>query len=1107
MEHRMRQQAAVAEFGSRALREDDVERLMTAAAETVAGNLSADYCCVLELLPGGEQLLARAGTGWSREVLGRMTVGAGSDSQAGFTLASAAPVIIDDLSRETRFKVPTLFLEQGLVSGLSVIIYGRDQPFGVLGAHTPSRRTFNEHDVSFVQSVANILGAAIERQRSEEARCEAEARYREIVENAPDGIFQTTLDGRFSYANNALAKMLGYASPEELVESISDIATQLYADHRQRAELVGLLRERGKVKGFEVRVRRKDGSIIWVSANIRVVNGNGGEPSGFKGIVEDITDRKKAEEDLSRSERQYRALVETSPDAILLLDEEMRVRMCNRRAAELAGLSRPGNLTGKSITEFLTPASVQRAMDAAMVILSGKSVENLEFDLVAADGREVPVEASGALMELPETGEKRIIGFVRDISPRKETESALVASEARLIEAQRLAHLGSWEWEVATEELIWTDELYHIFGFDPSDSDDLYARFLAAIHPEDQDRFLKTMKEDLERDSTRDMDFRIIRPDGAERLVSGSAEIVHGDGGPDRMAVKMRGTIQDITEQRRAEQELRLLQIITMAVNETDDLNSALEVTLQKVCELTGWTLGEAWVPDSGGKHLECSPAWHGGAVEMREFREASCQYVFPDGVGLPGRVWASKRPEWIADVTEDGKFLRSEYAKKAGLKAAVAIPVLMKDEVVAVMDFFVREPRKEDSKFIELISSVAAQLGSVIIRKRAEEKVKDYNMLLNAISRTLLNFVSGIATAKVFEDLLYRLLVLTHSELGFIGEVEYEDGKLFLATRAFNSLRESRRRTDDGLAAPSRIEVAGDDPLIGRLFREQGPVIANGLDGGGEGLAALFGGHEPARSFLGVPFKSGDSITGMIGIADGESDFSEETVSFLHPLLVTCANVLEADRNDERRLMAERDLVESLQTLQLTFEGVVQALASTAESRDPYTAGHQQRVSNLAVDLAREMGLPPDQMEGLRVAGLLHDLGKMAVPVEILSKPGRINEHEFNIIKTHSEVSYEILKPVGFPWPVAEMARQHHERLDGSGYPQGLKGEEISLEARILAVADVVEAMASHRPYRAARGIEAALEEVEGRKGELFDPEVVDACLTLFREKGYSLE
>jgi putative nucleotidyltransferase with HDIG domain len=188
-------------------------------------------------------------------------------------------------------------------------------------------------------------------------------------------------------------------------------------------------------------------------------------------------------------------------------------------------------------------------------------------------------------------------------------------------------------------------------------------------------------------------------------------------------------------------------------------------------------------------------------------------------------------------------------------------------------------------------------------------------------------------------------------------------------------------------------------------------------------------------------------------------------------------------------------------------LDATVNAVTVIGEKRDPYTAGHQRRVTTLARAIAGLMNLPPARMEGLVVAGQLHDIGKISVPSDILNKPGRLSDGEMTVIRSHSQVSYDILKNIEFPWPVAQIAYQHHERLDGSGYPQGLRSPDILLEAKILCVADVVEAMASHRPYRPALGIDKALDEISKNKGKLYDPDVVDACVKLFKEQDFKFD
>jgi PAS domain S-box-containing protein len=213
---------------------------------------------------------------------------------------------------------------------------------------------------------------------------------------------------------------------------------------------------------------------------------------------------------------------------------------------------------------------------------------------------------------------------------------------------------------------------------------------------------------------------------------------------------------------------------------------------------------------------------------------------------------------------------------------------------------------------------------------------------------------------------------------------------------------------------------------------------------------------------------------------------------------------ILSAARDITERKQAETLVRQALDKLRQALQGTVMALANTVEIKDPYTAGHQRRVAQLTCAMARELGWSPDRVEGMEVLCFLHDMGKIAVPAEILNKPGKISMTEFSLIKVHPQVGYDILKDIDFPWPVAQGVLQHHERLDGSGYPSGLTDREITPEAKILAVADVVEAMASHRPYRPALGIDQALEEITRNKGKLYDPEAVEVCLALFTEKGF---
>ena len=206
-------------------------------------------------------------------------------------------------------------------------------------------------------------------------------------------------------------------------------------------------------------------------------------------------------------------------------------------------------------------------------------------------------------------------------------------------------------------------------------------------------------------------------------------------------------------------------------------------------------------------------------------------------------------------------------------------------------------------------------------------------------------------------------------------------------------------------------------------------------------------------------------------------------------------------------RKQAEEKLVKSYDSLRETLNDTIDTMVKIVEMRDPYTAGHQRKVAGLAIAIARRMKLEDTRIDQLRTAAVIHDIGKMYVPTDILSKPGRLSDIELGLIKTHAQNGYDIVKGMDFPCSVAKVVLQHHERLDGSGYPNGLRGEDTLLEAKILAVADVIEAMATNRPYRPALGIDKALEEISKNKGRLYDPDVVDTCLELFNSGEFEFE
>lgn len=304
-----------------------------------------------------------------------------------------------------------------------------------------------------------------------------------------------------------------------------------------------------------------------------------------------------------------------------------------------------------------------------------------------------------------------------------------------------------------------------------------------------------------------------------------------------------------------------------------------------------------------------------------------------------------------------------------------------------------------------------------------------------------------------------------------------------------------------------SKLQVHWDDAekgigFIGSSIRQLEPVTIHDA----EADARLAAWQDVTRkwkikSAIAIPIHGEGTVIATLSVFSRRpAAFDEEFVNFLQEV---CGNITIGTQT----LRLDKNLHATLDHLRRSMNSTVEAIAGIIELRDPYTAGHERRVAQLASAIGREMVLPERQVEGLRVIGFLHDIGKVAVPAEILSKPSRLTSVEFAIVKEHARAGYDLLKSFEFSWPVAQAILQHHERLDGSGYPQGLNGQDIILEARILMVADVVEAMVSHRPYRSAVGLDVAMAEIAAKRGSVYDEGVVDTCIRLFAEKRFDFD
>jgi GAF domain-containing protein len=412
----------------------------------------------------------------------------------------------------------------------------------------------------------------------------------------------------------------------------------------------------------------------------------------------------------------------------------------------------------------------------------------------------------------------------------------------------------------------------------------------------------------------------------------------------------------------------------------------------------------------------------------------------------------------------------------------------------------------------VEFVSHVYRVNGGEVIqcnirditeRKRAEEELRRLNWALRALGQSNSALVHAGTEKELFQACCDAIAGTENYPLAWIGLAIDDPARSVVVAAAAGEAVEYMQDFEGSW---------GDTPNgkgpTGTAIHTGTTQVTNNLDESEACLPWIEGARARGlASSISLPIRANGGAMGVLTIYGREVDaFNRPEVELFEELAADIGYGIASRRTRVERDHLQQEQLLGVERLKSALIGTIGAVALTVEKRDPYTAGHQQRVAGLCVAIGRKLDLTEDRLEGLRLGATIHDIGKIYVPAEILNRPGQLSPPEFEIIKSHPQIGYDIIKDVKFPWPVADMILQHHERLDGSGYPQGLKGEQIILEARILAVADVVEAMSSHRPYRPGLGLDAALAQIKQEAGTKLDAQVVDACERLFRADGFSL-
>ena len=950
-----------------------------------------------------------------------------------------------------------------------------------------------------------------ERKAAEAALLASEEKYRSIFETALEGLFRATLDGRIIAVNPAMARIYHFESPEQMIAEVHDIGAQLYANREDRKTYASLLRKKGIVQNFETEQRRRDGSTVWVSANAIPVRDENRKIVYYQGMVEDVTKRKLADEAKKESERQYRELYDFLPIPAYEMDLGGNATFVNRAIHEVFGVTEEDVKKGLNARQLLSAEGVEELRKDIESLLRGGQVGGKEYTLRRLDGSFFPAIVNSSIIY--RKGEPvGVRGAVIDITDRKRVEDELRRSEEKyrvLIDNANEAIL------IIQDGLLKFANPASLIFSGYSKEALLFKPFTEFVYPEDREMMKEYyIKRISGEDVPTNYDFRIKTQDGSVKWMTVHTALVEWEGSSATL-----NFLSDITNQKKAEDALReseeryrsLFEYLQDAVFLTKPDGSIIEAN-QAACAMFGRSVDEFRAVGRSGL-VDAADARLKAALEERARTgkaRADLTMIRANGEKFLADVTSTvftdihgqqKTSMIIRDITERKKaeeaLLESEKRYRSVFEDHVAVKLLIDPDdgsiieanaaaenyygwsreqlkKMKIQDINVLPPedvRKETENAI-----AEKQVHFEFRHRRADGSVRDVEVLTSKIDmrgKALLHsIVHDITERNEAEDALRNAEARYRSyfELPLIGIAIISPEKSWLEAndRLLAILgypwQELKKMTWSDLTYPE--DLAADAEQFNRV------------------LAGKIESYMLEKRFI---QKNGEVI--WISLAVGCVRNQHGAVDYFVALL---------DDITDRK--------ESVKRIRKSLEATIQAMTVAVETRDPYTAGHQRRVADLARSIAAEMGFAADQIDGVRMAAVIHDIGKLSVPAEFLSMPRRLTDMEYSIIKTHAQAGHVILKDIEFPWPIARMVLEHHERMDGSGYPQGLTRNDILIESRILAVADVLEAMASHRPYRPGLGLDAALREISENSGILYDPEVVDACLRLFHDKGYGI-
>jgi PAS domain S-box-containing protein len=953
---------------------------------------------------------------------------------------------------------------------------------------------------------------------------DSEENFQTILNNIEDGYYESNLAGSITFFNESLCRIAGRTKKEAMGLNYRQYVSEKTA--KEMYDVYNKVYTTGRgIKNFVYELYTKKGESKFIETSITLRKDRKGNKIGFQGIVRDITNRKIAEDAMQKRDERYRTILEEIEDEYFELDMSGNFTFVNDSLARYLGYPK-SDLIGMSLQKFCDKASGHKMKELFKEVANkGTPFKNVEVSLIAKGGSIRYTEISGALMR---SGDGKPTGFrviSKDVTERKKEDERYRILMENIEE-------GYFELDLKGNITFVNDAHSIKLGYTREEIIGMsFQRYMtASMAKMAREIYVNIYKTG----QPARYEIEYIKKNGAKHDCEVSASIINdARGNP----VGFRGISLDISGRKQMEADLRerdekyktILDSIDNGYYEVD-MAGNLTFFNDSLCRIWGYSREE--LMGMNNRHYTDEE----NAKKLYE----TFNKVYRTEIPTKALDWQIRRKDGSTAFIEASVAIRKDSTgNKIGFKGIVR----------DITERKYAEQQLRQNQFFLIKSQEVAQIGSYQVDSKTGHWISSstldkilgidenyqktaqgwYNIIHPDERKDIKRFM--YETIKIHRhhnfDKEFRIVRQNDRQERWVnarGELTYDpNGNTTNMIGTIQDITEHKRMEDEILESERRYRSIIENAQEG-IFQASTDTKRISVN---NAFAHILGYNSPQDVYNCI-----SDVTKQVVVDTNEfqkvreilrrdgSIKSYETQLYRKDKSLIWVSMSITAIQDSRGGVVYHGIVEditpkkkleeqrqaSLQSLRKSLGATINAMSATVEARDPYTAGHQRRVSDLARSIATEMKLSRDQIDCIRLAGMIHDLGKISVPSEILTKPTRLSNLEFELIRTHSEAGYSILKDIDFPWPIARIVLEHHERIDGSGYPNKLKADELLLESKIISIADVVEAISSNRPYRPAVGIHAALEEIEKNKGILYDRAAAEACLKLFREKHYKM-